>query len=151
MTVHFAPEMPKGMVVTNTMLNGKAVKVSNNRNRKLLSEPITFKLVNKSEVVFNHHGGVGVVPIIPRPLPGEKSKGNRVIESRYEENRYLIKFEGKSGDKSTFKIKLFDQRVLYARGATVVNTDRQGIVTLEVQFPKSNQGFVDKNVILELQ
>lgn len=150
-TVHFAPEMPKGMVVTNTMLDGKTVKVSNNRHRKLLNEPIIFKLIGESKVVFNHHGGVGVVPISPRPLPGEKSKGDRVIESRYEENRYLIKFEGRSGSRRTFKIKLFDQRVLYARGATVLNTDRRGVVTLEIQFPKSKQGFIDKNVILELR
>lgn len=149
-TINFSPEIPKGMMITNATLNGKEIKISNIRNRKLLSEQISFKLINKSEVVFNHHGGVGIVPITPKPLPGEKSMGNRIIESRYKKNRYFIKFESKSGSKSHFKIKVFDQKVRKIRGAKIVKADKDGVITLEVQFPEDNKNFVDKNVVLDL-
>lgn len=149
-TVNFTPEVPKGMIILNTKLNGKNINVSSERKRKILAAPITFTLKNKVEIAFNHHGGIGVVPLTPKPQAGETSKGYRVIDSRYKDNRYFVKFEGKAGTNGLFRIKVFDQDVKYVQGANIVKSGKNGILTLEVRFPKSQNEFIDKNVILDL-
>ncbi|RKY53796.1 MAG: hypothetical protein DRP89_05730, partial [Candidatus Neomarinimicrobiota bacterium] len=72
--VDFTPEIAEGMVIDETKLNGKIIKVCSQTKRGLLTEPISFPLKDRVEIVFHHHNGVGMIPLMPQPAPGKSSK-----------------------------------------------------------------------------
>ena len=150
-SIKFAPEIADGMVVKNVTLNGKRVEVSPATFREALACPVVFQLSMAAEIVLEHTKGVGMIPAVPKPRPGDVSQGYRIISANLDENRYDIVFEGKSGSTHAFEMMVFDQMISAVQGAKVEKVSNSGIVRLRVPFDHSDHPFVRKNVSVQLQ
>lgn len=136
-TLHFAPELPAGMTIVSAERDGKRVNVGAGRTRGRLSEPITFVLTKSSVVSFAHTGGVGLVPLTPKPAPEDSSTGYRIISGKLEGNRYTAEVEGRSGTSHVFDVVVFDQRVTAIQGGIIDEISADGTVRVRVTFDRT--------------
>ncbi len=142
LTMELFPEIPDGMHIDSIHVNGTSVPFAPARFRKLLKNPIRFTLQKPIRICLYHHGGIGIAPVIPNPLPGEKSRGYRVIRTTYDGKYYRVIVQGKAGTTSNFIVRLFDQPVEAVRGARIEKQNSEGIMVLKVPFKHSAQPFV---------
>ncbi|MCK4447562.1 MAG: hypothetical protein KAW56_10835 [Candidatus Marinimicrobia bacterium] len=147
--LHFKPEIPDGMIIQEAKLNAGTIEVNPYTKRGLLAEPISFILKDHIEITFYHHGGIGMIPLMPQPMPGESSKGYRIIDTTLEGKRYIVELQGKANTIGTFEIMIFDQSVKSVKGAQIKSLSENGVMKLEVPFHQSRQKFVSTSVILE--
>jgi hypothetical protein len=147
-TLHVAPEIPLGMTITRALVAGNPVPVVNATERGALAVPISFRLLQRTEVVLNHTGGVGMMPVTPTPAPGDSSLGYRIVSTTLDGNRYVIAVEGRSGSETTFGVRTFDRKISTAIGADVELSQRPGAALLRVRFEKSAARFVRKTITL---
>lgn len=149
--INFAPEIPDGMEIRDVILNGEVIKANFNRFRGILSNPISFMIEDSVEIKFKHTGGIGCIPVVPRPEPGDLSKGYRIINARLDSSTYTIEFEGRSGSACLFELNIFDQKIKSIRGADFEAEYVGDIVKLKIPFRKSKREFVTESVVVEIE
>lgn len=149
--IKFQPELPQGMEVRRAILNGKEITVDSGRHRGLLGKPITFALEKNAEVVLEHTKGIGMLPVIPRPQPGDSSTGLRIISTVLQDKEYKIELEGRSGQEGSFTLHVFDNAITDITNAEATSSARRGIMNLRVKFDQSPSQFSRKTVTLRLQ
>ncbi len=147
----FTPEMPMGLRIRSARLDGKELNIQSQLARGVLQDTIKFYAIDSHELIFEHEKGIGVIPFIPRPKPGEESFGYRVIRDSLINNEYSILFEGKSNTQNNFQVRLFDQVVDKIEGAEVLSSHENGVLNLKVEFPKNTEQFSQKLVTIKLQ
>jgi hypothetical protein len=148
-TIDLAPEIPEGMEIIGATLNGAPVQVSQGRKRGLMDRPIRVTLTDSAEVRLTHTGGVGVRPVVSRPVPGDSSVGIRIVGASLRASEYAIDVEGRSGTSAQLALVLLDQKVLSTQGCTLLNRD--GTLVLSVPFDPSASRYVQKHVVVTLQ
>jgi glycogen debranching enzyme len=149
--INFAPEILDGMKITDVILNGEVIKTDFNRFRGILSNPISFMIEDRIEIKFKHTGGIGMMPFIPRPEPGDLSDGYRIINADLNGGNYKIEFEGKSGTTRYFEVRIFDQKLKSVRGADLDIDESKGLVRLKVPFRKSKKEFTTESVVMQVE
>ena len=148
-TIDLAPEIPEGMEIIGATLNGAPVQVSQGRRRGLMDRPIRVTLTDSAEVRLTHTGGVGVRPVVSRPVPGDSSVGIRIVGASLRASEYAIDVEGRSGTSAQLALVLLDQKVLSTQGCTLLNRD--GTLVLSVPFDPSASRYLQKHVVVTLQ
>lgn len=149
--INFTSEIATGMIIDEAKLNGKIIKVCSHTKRGLLAEPISFLLKDKVGIVFHHHNGVGMIPLMPKPMPDESSKGYRIIDANLDGEKYQVTLQGRSGSAGIFEMMIFDQSVKSVDGAQIKSLKDNGVLQLEVPFLRSRQKFVSTSVIVEFE
>jgi glycogen debranching enzyme len=101
------PYLPLGSQVLEIRVNGKVFGAKRKIVRRYDDCPtIGFRLTTKTIVEVRHAGGIALVPPVPRPVPGQQSKGLRVINESWEQARYILTVEGKTG--TSYPLTLID-------------------------------------------
>ncbi|APF19554.1 Amylo-alpha-16-glucosidase [Caldithrix abyssi DSM 13497] len=147
--IWLTPEIPAGMIIDRVALNHQEVALDTTLHRMLL-KPVNFLLTNETEIILNHHNGIGIIPYLPKPRPGDTSQGYRVVNAVLKNKAYFIDLEGKAGSTGTFALKIFDQSIKSIDGAQIENINNDGMVTIKVSFEKSSKEFVRKRVVIRL-
>ena len=133
--VHFAPEIPAGMVMKQIFVDKKPVfKVSEKENSGL-GDTLYLVLSKEKTIEYDHQAGIGVVPFISRPFPEDSSTGYRIIAHDWQEGQYQLELEGASNTFADFSINIFDQQVRSIENAEILSVDDKGMVKIRVQFP----------------
>ncbi len=145
-----SPEIPDGMVIEKIIVDNKEIASSTSLERNLLKKPIEFFLKKETKVKIKHHNGIGMIPNISTPKPGDVSHGYRVVSTRLKGKTYIVDLEGIAGSTGVFALKIFDQSIKSINGALIENINNEGIVTIKVPFEKSTTKFVKKRVSIEL-
>jgi len=140
------PEVLDGMRIDEILLDSKPIKFTGKTRHHLLINPVRINLNKKSKLVLKHHGGIGMIPKILRPAPGERSSGCKIIRSGLKNNVYYIDLEAKQGSREPFSLRIFDVKPIRIEGAELVSMNKNGTVEFVVSFPKSKKEFVGKTV-----
>ena len=80
-----------------------------------LRQSITLSapLYDKIRVIINHYGGIGVLPEVPDPAPGDSSTGLKIISDELAGAKYQVKVEGLSGSEGSIRVirdRIIEQR-----------------------------------------
>lgn len=152
LTLDFAPELPDGMTITRVLLDGREARVPAGMKRGLVDPPLTVGFAagpggpEEHTLVIEHTGGIGVVPAMPRPEPGDSSTGHRIISEGMRDGVYEVVVEGMSGSTAAIEMKTFDLPVDRVGNARILEATERGSVRLEVPFPAGRQGYVTTTV-----
>ena len=92
-----------------------------------------------------------MIPVMPKPAPGDVSRGYRIVDARLEGKEYIVALEGRSGTEGSFALKTFDQAVAAIRGGRIVDVRENGVLTFTVAFPESEKTFVNKQIQIVLE
>ena len=149
--ISLAPEIPKGMVINQLQLNGKILNIATEVKRGLLKNAITFNLVDDAEINISHQNGIGMVPYVSQPLPGDTSIGHKIIRESLEGSTFTAILEGKSNSSATFEIMLFDQKIISINGGKIESfLPSLGTAKIRVNFLRSEKGFNRQILTLEI-
>jgi len=149
--VHLAPEIPVSMEVTAVKVNGVRTEFDRGTFRGALRTPIQVRVKKTATVVFEHTGGIGMVPVVPRPAPGDSAVGTRIISTTLDDTTYSITVEGKQGEEVMFPIVLFDRPLPSVQGAQIRAGLRQGTAELLVTFDRGATTLQRKTIRLQLR
>jgi glycogen debranching enzyme len=138
--VRLAPELPKGQRITAARVGERSVETTAERERGLLADPIRISLNDAATLTLRHTGGVGMEPVVPRPAPGDTSRGYRIVETTLDGNVFRVVLEGRAGSEHVFRLNAFDQAVAGIEGATHAGTTGRGLTRLQVGFEEADRG-----------
>jgi hypothetical protein len=104
-----------------------------------------FWLKGPTEIVIRHHGGITMLPIVPRPEPGSTSEGFRLVSSDYQDSTYILNLEGRSGMKETFGLWTANGDEPEVANARIISKEGN-IFMVEVRFKQEETKFVTETV-----
>ena len=150
MQIEFYPPVADGMQITAVIVDGQSVQADTSSLFGAFRQPIVFNLKDSTKVILQHHGGIGMLPFLPDPAPGDRSQGYRIIKTQFSHGRLIATLKGKAGSVGHFRVKVFDRPIRSVQGASIEGIDAKGIVKLSVPFGKSKHDFVSKKIIVNL-
>jgi hypothetical protein len=148
--VHLRPEQPLGMSVRQLQLDGRPIPIPA-EDSPILTIPVELQPHRDRELALDHTGGAGMVPLVPRPEPGDSSQDCRIVRESLEKSVFEVTLEGRSGTTGVFWAMVFDQSAQEVEGATVELMDSGGRIELQVPFPATGQPYSQATVRIRLE
>ena len=94
-------------------------------------------------------GGIGLLPVVADPLPGDSSSGINITRETVIGNKYFATVSGRPGKQ--YELKLFqNEHTGEIKGAVLLNK-QDNLATLRVQMPASGNRYVEQNIEIILQ
>jgi glycogen debranching enzyme len=90
------------------------------------------RLNEKIHVEVYHSGGIGVLPLVHHPAPGDSSVGLKIISDELIGKKYVVKVEGISGSKGKIRIMQSGK-----------------VMEKEFVFPESKEKYVQKDLVFD--
>ncbi|MEO8109465.1 MAG: GH116 family glycosyl hydrolase [Ginsengibacter sp.] len=133
---------------------------------KINGESINFHVLSKSEGAVLHlsfkskagdniievetAGGIGILPVISMPVPGDQSKGIQVVAENISAKTYSVEASGKPG--AVYELQLYHKdAVKKVTGAWVLGEDGD-IITLQVKMDNgANQKYIRQPIEVEFE
>lgn len=145
----FNPSFLSGTSIQKVLVNGKEVKFTVTHkpesNELILPE---IHLKNDCTIQVLHSGGIGVLPLVNEPMPGDLNRGLKIIGQVLNNKRYTISVEGLKGEVygmqllSKFKIKsIVNGQILRKTG---------DLYNISVNIPKLSSKYIRQDVVLEI-
>ena len=150
-TVDFRPAIPAGMVATGITENGNDRVQAMNVDRGVLARPLRVTVRDSVVVIISGSGGVGVVPPVPSPEPGDSSAGFRFLGAALNGADYALDVEGKPGSTEEIGVRLLGGEVASVSGGTLVGVDGRGVATIRVRFAPSAERHVRSRVVVHIR
>jgi len=132
--LEFNPVFPPGTEFEEVKWKGKSVAY------ELVEElggfirlELDLNLTLEGQLIITHSGGIVVLPLVPKPKPGNTSRGFRLLNHQLISNEYKLTFEGKSGNSETFKLYCPQWQVVKVTGAELVN-QKENVYTYNLAF-----------------
>jgi hypothetical protein len=146
-SVTFSPFLLKGITIRSIVVNRKS-KLSkpihcSNQEMTLLN----FKLIDRVKIEIEYTGGVKILPYIPRVHIGGKSKGLRIINDEFKENKYKLLLEGKRENSYTFQVFSNNMKIKDIDGGEVISRNGS-IYNIKIDFEDAKKKYYIKKVIL---
>ncbi len=148
--VSFAPRIPLGTQIHQLSLNNASHPLPERGPLGLMLPPLDFTLDSEATIDLHHTGGVGAIPLVPHPAPGDASQGLRLIREALHGTVYLLTIEGPAGTTGRFQIKSFAP-LARIDGADLVETSDDGVVMVRVAFDEGETAFLRKTVRFYLE
>lgn len=134
----FAPRFPFGTVAGKVSVNGRPLTASWTPNAEGGALLTGFALPKGTTVlVMEHSGGIGALPIVPLPAPGDSSVAARIVDEGLKGRTYALTVEGRPG--SVHDIKVYArQKPASVEGAQWKGSE-DNLLTLQVALPRSEK------------
>jgi glycogen debranching enzyme len=149
--VRLAPEIPLSMEITAIKANGRPISFDRTTFRSLLRTPVSVTVNKSVSVVLEHTGGIGMIPLVHHPAPGDSAPGARIISADLQDGAYVVTVEGRQGTTAVFPITFFDHALPSVQGAQIRPGARRGRAELLVVFDRSASAVQRKTVTLALR
>ncbi|RKY50149.1 MAG: hypothetical protein DRP91_02475 [Candidatus Neomarinimicrobiota bacterium] len=139
------------MEVIDITVNGSRITYKDERVRKLLYPPLRFKVKDSVRVEMAVKGGVGIILDTPNPRPGDESRSLRLINEKFEDGKYSLLFQGRSGYEYRFYVRDFDSKVQAIEGADKLVNVGSEYVGVVLKFEDKGQKFARKKLTIDLE
>ena len=147
-TVTLSPEIPAGMRIGRVLIDGAPYFWNAATERGLLKQPVVVRVDSTVTVSFEYTGGLAMIPLVPRPVPGDSTLAPRLLGTSVNDGLYTVEVEGRGGTTAIFPLKCFGFESLRAVGAEVHRGVTPGTWECEVRFDPSVHGYVKHLITL---
>jgi len=147
--VMLAPEMFTGMKIERILIDGVPRSRETETMNGLLRNPVAVHVDKPVTVVFEHTGGIALVPVVPRPAPGDTTRWHRILASNWKDGVLTVDVEGMGGTTGVFPVRLFNRQHLTATGAEVRSGRRSDEREVRVTFDESAHGYIQRTFVLQ--
>jgi hypothetical protein len=79
---------------------------------------------------------------MPRPEPGDSSRGHRIISEGMRDGAYEVKVEGRAGTTAEVDVRTFDRGISRVENASIVREEGKGRYRLRLAFPPGATPYV---------
>lgn len=146
----FSPVFPLQTGIGTVTHNGTPVKFTKEKTGEGITIHLNLPLkAGKNEIKISTKGGIGLLPVIADPQPGDSSAGVNITREIVAGNKYIATVSGRPGKQ--YELKLFHyEHIGEIKGATLVKKE-ENLVTLRVQMPSSASRYVEQTIEINLQ
>jgi glycogen debranching enzyme len=133
--VEFNPLLPPGTEIDSVWVDGQPSRIPfHDKTLGGWTEArFGFRIEEQSELTIFHHGGITLLPVIPRPEPGDGSQGFRIMDTEFSEGNYKALFQGRRASKETFRLWVADGKEPSVDQARLVKKEGNTL-TYEIEF-----------------
>jgi glycogen debranching enzyme len=149
--VSLAPEIPASMEVAGALVNGKPQQIDRATTRGVLRKPVVVTLDQPQTIEFQHVGGVGMVPLVQTPAPGDSAGGVRIISTESQDGTFIVIVEGRQGTQALLPVMLFDDGLPLVEGAAIRKGPKAGMAELLVSFAPGQTPFQQTTIRMQLR
>ena len=144
--LYFAPAFPLQTSIDAVTHNGRTVKFT--QDDLAVRMQVSLQ-AGKNEIKIVTKGGIGLLPVITDPQPGDSSTGVNIVSEVLNGNKYMATVSGKPG--SQYELKLYYRgNPGEIKGATWVNNSGD-LHTLLVKIPSSGDRYLEQKIEITLQ
>ncbi|RLD22068.1 MAG: hypothetical protein DRI71_08005, partial [Bacteroidetes bacterium] len=93
------------------------------KSGKYIRLELDLELKNGGDLIVNHIGGIEILPLVPKPKPGNSSRGFRILKHELIDEEYILTFEGNRGNTESFELYCPDWQLTSVDGAELINLE----------------------------
>jgi glycogen debranching enzyme len=145
LNLNFNPKFPLGTEIKKVLVNGQPTIFTITNNAEGITLQLKTNLGKGNTVIsIDHEGGIGALPIVVMPQPGDISHGARILSEDLEGNQYKAIIEGRPGSIHTFNVIAYTKPG-EVKGA-ILKAGKENIYTFQVDLPASGEKYISKEV-----
>ncbi len=145
----FSPLMPPGWKPGIITINGEEIIPEVTAGAQGTSVHFSVDLTDSCVIDMTGGGGIGIVPFVQDPVPGEGAVGFRILSASLTDDRYRVVVEGPAGSKGTFGLYVAEDQLVGFQGKTKYEKIL-GDYKIEINFESSEKPFIRKEIVVKL-
>jgi glycogen debranching enzyme len=146
----FNPSFLSGISIQKVLINGKPTKFqikSGLESTELMLPEIPIG--NDCRVEVLHSGGIGVLPMINEPKPGDVNQGLKILGQEINNNLYTVSVEGlRKGD---YEIKLLSKFEIKSIHNGKILSKSGDIYSIGITIPDLSAKYVRQDIVMQLR
>lgn len=148
--LQFNPVFPLGTRIRSVSVNDQPIAFTTRAMAQGLQLQSSFGLKEgETRITIQTDGGIGMLPIVPDPQPGDSSRSLNIIAEQLRGNHYEAVVSGNAGN--TYQCQLYSQKkIKRIKGAKLLKQEGQ-LLTLQVELGKANSKYPEMRIQIELQ
>ena len=149
-TLNFSTSLPLGTKVKKVAINNTVVPftvVEKSESIALKFDPILLKGASLIEIY--HNKGIGALPQVNEPQPGDTNKEAKIIKQQLSDEIFDLVIEGLPGKKYQVRVmsnskikKVYNARIIKKEGT---------VYTLETETPASSQKYATQKISIKVK
>lgn len=145
----FAPVFPLHTRIESVRFNGKPAPFTWEERAGGLRLQLDIALTaGRNEITVATSGGIGLLPVVAHPQPGDSSTGVNIVSERIAGNKYIARISGRPGKE--YELTLFHhERFGEIKGATLVKQEGS-TATLRVRMNESAARYTNQTIEITL-
>ncbi|MDZ7741172.1 MAG: hypothetical protein U5Q03_05320 [Bacteroidota bacterium] len=148
-SLDFNPLLPKGTLITEIKLNGKALPAGDIGNITFSELKLKLTIQGDYRIDVKHRNGISVLPYTTDPKPGESSSGLRILKTALEGKEYSLLLEGKPGNAYLLSFYIESRNPTGFENMELIGQNGN-IYGFEVIFEEGDEDYVEKEVLIRL-
>ncbi|WP_431213489.1 amylo-alpha-1,6-glucosidase [Puia sp. P3] len=140
-TILFEPAFPLGTQMSAVRLDGAPIPAETLQGAEGITLKCRLRLsAGRHRLEVRHSGGIGALPIVALPQPGDSSTGLRILTQRLDGDQYTVTLEGRGGSSGLLKIYTAQaaghiENAAPVSGNAAPVSGKDGVLTLQVNIP----------------
>jgi hypothetical protein len=103
----------------------------------------------KTVIAIEHRKGIGALPFVVLPVPGDSSKATKIISETLDNKLYSLWLEGRPGSKQNIEI-FCEAEPEKVEGATLVSENGK-VLEYATELPAAAGPYVKKQILIHLK
>lgn len=149
--LEFAPALLPGTLVKAVLVNGKPVKFTvEEQHESVLVKLPGLRIGEKTTIEIAHEGGIGVLPLVNIPAPGDPNQGAKIVSQELGSGGFRVGVEGIPGRKYSFR--LISNRPLsgVTNGTiTPAGPENPHMYTVDLTIPADKGKYAVREVVID--
>jgi len=142
-TLDFKPNFEKGSIIS-------ALFNKNNKSNFMTDGAIETTLQNNLKLEYQIKNGVSVLPILPDPLPGDKSTSIKILNEILDGNRYSLEMEAIPNQRDELEVFIRDQEIDFIINGKLLGQEGN-IYKIKPTFAGDINEYIKQTVIIHLK
>ncbi|HEY0899923.1 MAG TPA: GH116 family glycosyl hydrolase [Sphingobacteriaceae bacterium] len=146
----FSPALLFGTDVRMVLVNGKPVDFSVNKQQESIQLQLPLiPIIGETTIEIRHDGGIGVLPLVNIPNPGDPNQGAKIIGQELKGNNYQVSLEGRPGKEYSFQVMSNKAVSTVSNGA--ITSVKGNIYTIGVTIPQAGSRYAEQTVSIHFK
>jgi glycogen debranching enzyme len=150
-TVTVRPEILPGMQVDRVLVSNSPETQNNDEATGQLRRGVAVKVEDSVTLTIEHHGGLAMLPLVPRPAPGDSTQWPRLLGSDWKDSTLVVEVQGRPGITGAFPLRVFGPRTPVASGIEIHRRAQPEQWEMLVPFESTGKKFTNRIVAVSLK
>ncbi|MBQ4913798.1 hypothetical protein J8L85_05075 [Maribacter sp. MMG018] len=149
-TLNFSTSLPLGTIIEKVTIDGKQTEYTTEKGAESIKVKFSpIAIADAVEVNIVHKKGIGALPIINDPKPGDKNVGAKLIGQNLSDKTFVVEVEGIPGHTYQFKV-MSNMKIKKITNAVVLSKERNEYM-LEFSIPDSSKKYERQQILFNLK
>ncbi len=149
--IEFNPVFPLHTTFKSVKVNGESINFHGQPTAEGVVLHLSFSShVGSNTIEIKTEGGIGILPVISTPKPGNRSEGVQVISENVSGKIYSAEASGRPG--AVYELKLYHKEPIKKVTGAIILREEGDIITLQLKMDdEKSQKYSQQRIELELE